>query len=326
MQHPPAKVRKQLATLEAALSAPVEQGGVPDKAEHDGVTIATWNIRALGGVQQRWIGDPKGEPKRDLRSLRSIAAILERFDVIAIQELKTKTAALRDILRWLNRDRPSQWRIVVSDVTEGSDGNDERLGYLFDSSRIDLDGLVGEIVIPPDEVDLAEPRLQRQFARTPYSVSFRSVRHTSVAFIMITVHLNWGKEELRQYEAGRLAEWIKRWAAEPHVWDPDILTLGDFNIDRITNPIYKPFAELLTIPEKMHEFPRTIFKAGQDKHYDQIAWYENPAAGGFSLGFEDCGYFDIEAALAPAYDLPQISFSARVSDHYPMWSRFSAPV
>ena len=45
-----------------------------------------------------------------------IATILERFDVIAIQELQASTLALREVLGWLNWEYPARWRVVVSDV------------------------------------------------------------------------------------------------------------------------------------------------------------------------------------------------------------------
>lgn len=81
------------------------------------------------------------------------------------------------------------------------------------------------------------------------------VQSTDMAFMLITVHLVWGSDPaLRAAEANRLTQGIAEWATQPHVWDPDIFALGDFNADGVTNldgtvnPIYAPFAELLTIP------------------------------------------------------------------------------
>lgn len=216
-------------------------------------------------------------------------------------------------------------------MVRGKAGDNERLGYLFDPSRYDLDGLVGELVIPPEEVGVEAERLNKQFAKTPHAVSFRSVRDTSAAFVLVTVHIVWGDDPvLRGAEANRVAEWIRDWVAEPHVWDSDVFALGDFNADRITlpngeiNPVYREFAETLTIPEKMNGFPRTIFGEGKDKHYDQITWYEHGPAG-FSLGFDDCGYFDIDTVLRPGFALDRVPFSFRISDHFPLWARFTWP-
>jgi len=325
---PPLYVLDHLATLEPLLDQPSAQGGVPPRG-HDDLLLATWNIREFGRYTPKWTATDSDTPKRDLRSLLFIATILERFDVIALQELQGYTDALRQILLWLNRDFPARWRVVVSDVVRGEAGDNERLGYLFDSSRFDLDGLVGEIVIPPEEVGVSANRLDRQLAKTPYAVSLRSVKDTDVAFILTTVHLVWGDDPaLRSAEANRLAEWIKDWAESPHVWRSDIFALGDFNADRVTNPdgttnpVYQPFADILTVPDKMNAFPRTIFESGQDKHYDMITWHERDGAAPV-LRYEDCGYFDIDSALRPRYRLTRGSFSFRISDHYPLWARFT---
>ena len=318
----PQYVSSLRSTLVAALDQPVDHGGVPAK-DTRALLLATWNLREFGRYTNKWRSVTGDSPTRDVRSLLYIATILERFDVIALQELQGYTDALREVLSWLNRDRPSRWRIVVSDVVRGDAGDNERLGYLFDSSVYDLDGLVGEIVIPPEEVGLSTAALDRQFAKTPYCVSFRSVHDTDVAFVLTTVHVIWGSTSAaREAEANRVATWIQDWVSEPHVWDPDVFALGDFNIDRIDDPAYAPFRAILTIPIAMHEFPRTIFGGGKDKHYDQITWYEDQP-GSFGLRYDTCGYFDIDTTLRPSYDLSASSFSFRISDHFPLWARFT---
>ncbi|HJR26873.1 MAG TPA: hypothetical protein VJ804_15450, partial [Acidimicrobiales bacterium] len=113
LQQPPAYVRDHLEVLEHALDQPVAAGGVPAKTG-DAVLIATWNLRELGRFTAKWKSTADDTPKRDLRSLLFIATILERFDVIALQELQDHTAALREVLCWLNRDMPNRWRILVS--------------------------------------------------------------------------------------------------------------------------------------------------------------------------------------------------------------------
>ncbi len=326
---PPREVVELLDDLTEACGRPVDAGGIPSKTD-DAVLLATWNIREFGRYTARWASVAGDSPTRDLRSLLCIATILERFDVIAIQELQDYTDALGVVLSWLNRASPARWRIVVSDVVRGAKGDRERLGYLFDSFRYDLDGLVGELVIPPEEIGVPGEQLQHQFAKTPYAVSFRSMQDPTRAFVLVTMHVIWGdRPELRPAEATRIARWIGDWAETPSVWDPDIFALGDFNADRVVNPatgrvdpMYESFAEILTIPEKMHSFPRTIFASGKNKHYDMITWHE-PRQGRFGLTFDDCGYFDIDTVLRPRYGLSTQSFSFRVSDHFPMWARFT---
>lgn len=80
------------------------------------------------------------------------------------------------------------------------------------------------------------------------------------------------------------------------------------NLDGSTNPVYAPFASILTIPDKMNGFPRTIFNGGKDKHYDMITWHERDNTVPV-LTYQDCGYFDLEVPLRPGYGLTKGSFS-----------------
>jgi hypothetical protein len=68
------------------------------------------------------------------------------------------------------------WGFVMTDVAKGSAGNDERLAFLFDTTRVKPSGLACELV-EPVETDPAKIKpgvFNRQFARTPYAVSFIS--------------------------------------------------------------------------------------------------------------------------------------------------------
>jgi len=75
-----------------------------------------------------------------LRGLLAIGEIVRRFDVIAIQEVKG------DLLRWLGED----WAFLMTDITLGSAGNDERMAFLFDTTRLKPSGLACELVVPPE--------------------------------------------------------------------------------------------------------------------------------------------------------------------------------
>jgi hypothetical protein len=48
-----------------------------------------------------------------------LAEVISRFDVVALQEARRSTEALRFLLERLG----PAWRVIASDVTEGSAGN-----------------------------------------------------------------------------------------------------------------------------------------------------------------------------------------------------------
>src|SRR5918997_2210445 len=292
---PPEEILADLKRLRSALDAEV-----PAKALDRNLLIATWNIRALGDLTEKWESTDEDTPKRDLHSLLCIAEIVSRFDVVAVQEAKDNLKALRHMLKVLGPN----WGLSLTDVTEGAPGNAERMAFLFDTRRVQLSGLACELVVPQEQLgSIGSDALQRQFARTPYAVSFRSNTKT---FILITLHVLYGEsEEERVPELKAIAEWLAGWARDANGWDHNLIALGDFNIDRKGDALHDAFVSTgLDIPVDLQEVPRTIFsdpdKPHLDKFYDQIAWFTGknnlPA---LSLRYTRGDFFDFtRSALA----------------------------
>jgi endonuclease/exonuclease/phosphatase family metal-dependent hydrolase len=316
---PPEEVLADLLRLRLALD-----DDVPAKALDHNLLIATWNLRAFGDLTEKWEIAEGDSPKRDLHSLQCIAEIVSRFDVVAIQEAKDNIKALRHMLKMLGPN----WSLSLTDVTVGAPGNAERMAFLFDTRRVQLSGLACEIVVPQEQLRPIEPgALQRQFARTPYAVSFRSGEKT---FILITLHVLYGEnEEERLPEIRAIAQWLAQWARDINSWDHNLIALGDFNIDRKGDALHDAFVSTgLDIPDDLQDAPRTIFsdpeKPELNKFYDQIAWFMGrnglPA---LSLQYSKGGYFDFTKAALTTRELAKAELSWRISDHYPLWAEFS---
>jgi endonuclease/exonuclease/phosphatase family metal-dependent hydrolase len=308
----PAAVTKDLNRLGAALDE-----HLPAKVD-DNLLIGTWNIRGFGGLTPKWQSGPNDQPKRDWHALACLAAVVERFDVTAIQESKRDTTALMALLHRLG----DRYRVIVSDATEGAPGNAERLAYVYDSERVQPSGLVGEIVLPA-----AADHEVEQFARTPYAAAF--VRG-GTDFILTTVHVLWGKgPQDRLGEVQAFADWMRKWADRPKDWNHNLLVLGDFNLDRIDDPLYAAFVSTgLWPPPDLGLVPRTIFDNDKDHHYyDQIAWFNDPTDPDLppmlnGLTFTNrCGSLDFVPLVLNGLTKSQLSF--RISDHYPLWVEFT---
>jgi endonuclease/exonuclease/phosphatase family metal-dependent hydrolase len=316
---PPEEVLDDLLRLRSALDEEV-----PAKALDRNLMIATWNIRAFGDLTEKWASTEEDTPKRDLHSLLCIAEIVSRFDVVAVQEVKDNLKALRHMLKLLGPN----WGLSLTDVTEGDAGNDERMAFLFDTRRVQLSGLACEIVVPQEQLDHIEPgALQRQFARTPYAVSFRSGSKT---FILVTLHVIYGEsEEERVPELEAIAQWLAGWARDVNSWDHNLITLGDFNIDRKGDALHDAFISTgLDIPADLQDVPRTIFSDPETpdlhKFYDQIAWFTGQnGLPALSLSYSRGGYFDFTNAALTSTNLTRTQLSWRISDHYPLWTEFS---
>jgi hypothetical protein len=311
---PPEEILADLARLRLALDE-----DLPAKALDRNLLIATWNVRAFGDLTEKWRSSEEDTPKRDLHSLLSIAEIVSRFDVVAVQEAKDNLKALRHLLKLLGPN----WGLSLTDVTEGAPGNGERMAFVFDTRRVVPSGLACEIVVPEERLGTIEPgALGRQFAHTPYAVSFRSVGKT---FILVTLHVLYGENEgERLPELKAIAEWLAEWARDINGWDHNLIALGD----RRDDALHDAFVSTgLDIPQDLQGVPRTIFddpgKPHLNKFYDQIAWFTGgnglPA---LSLRYSRGGFFDFTKATLTPRGLTKAQLSWRISDHYPLWAEF----
>jgi endonuclease/exonuclease/phosphatase family metal-dependent hydrolase len=311
---PPSDVREQLRELSEALDQVV-----PGK-EADNLLIGTWNVRGFDRMTPKWRSVSGDSPIRDLSDVLSIAEIVRRFDVVAIQEVRRTGQAFLAMMQVLGEG----WAFLVTDVTRGSAGNTERLAFVFDRDRLSPSGLACELVVAAEEAGISEEALQGQFARTPYAASF--AREDQV-FTLVTLHVLWGdRPEDRLPELREIARWLARWAKEDDPWGVNLMTLGDFNIDRKDDPLYQAFISTgLEPPDALNYVPRTIFEdpaPGSDPDhahfYDQIAWFTGTQGTPvLSLDYRNAGMFNFADGLIPATTTTQLSW--RISDHFPLW-------
>lgn len=309
---PPSDVADELKKLRRALDQTI-----PAKRLDDNLLIATWNLRAFGDLTEKWTAAPDDSPKRDLRALRIITEIVSRFDVIALQEVRGNIKCLRHMLKALG----PHWAFLLTDITRGSSGNDERMAFLFDTRRVKSSGLACELVVPPEWLDeVSDDALREQFARTPYAASFVTGEQT---FILVTLHVLWGKSSKdRIPELKGIARWMASWAEQEAEWRHNLFVLGDFNIDRKDDDAYEAFTSTgLTVPDDLDAVPRTIFGAEDEgKHYDQIAWFLSGDRHLLTMDLLGAGSFDfLEHALT---EMTKQEISWRISDHYPLWAEF----
>jgi len=288
----------------------IDDSTMPQKIVDKNLLIGSWNIRNFGSVHESWRDKPD-RPKRNLRSLIYIAEIINRFDVIAIQEVKADTSGIRLLLEEF---LGPNWGLIVSDVSAGSKGNNERLAFIYDKRRVAPSGLAGEIVLPPE----AGGDPAQQFDRTPYIVGFQTAGER---FALLTAHIRYGdRPEERLGEIEALSRFIAdeiRGRATAGGEEKNLIVLGDFNIDdRGNNPLFQAFVSTgLVVPSQLLNLKTTY--STKPKYYDQIAWF----MGNLDLLTDDrAGVIDFAGAVYRDYGLRQMSF--RISDHFPVWVEF----
>jgi endonuclease/exonuclease/phosphatase family metal-dependent hydrolase len=303
----PRPVVEDIARLRRRISA----SGLPAKTTDRNLLIATWNIRYFGGLFDGW-GENPDSPKRNLRAMAVIAEVVRCMDVVAIQEVKRETTALRTLVHGF---LGPNWGLILSDVTAGDAGNEERLAFVYDQRRVTPSGLAGEIVLPPT----ADGEPEAQFARTPYIVGFQA---GGDRFSLLTAHIKYGDVPedrmpellaLADYIAGEIRDRARVVGAE----EANLIVLGDFNIDeRGDNPLFQAFVSTgLFVPSQLQGLKTTY--GTEPKYYDQIGWF----MGDLELNFnERAGVVDFAAAVFQELSLRQMSY--RVSDHFPLWVEF----
>lgn len=313
--NPPPEIKKDLIDLRAALDR-----DLPPKIPDNNILIATWNLKVFGNLTENWVLKKADSPKRNWHALACITEIVSRFDVIAIQEVRDNLRCLRHMLKMLG----PEWNFLMTDVTKGTSGNYERMAFLFDTRKVNLSGLACELVVPPEQLESIKPdALRRQFARTPYAVGFRSGGKT---FILVTLHVLYGdRPGDRVPELKAIAEWMAGWAKDINGWDHNLITLGDFNIDRQGDALYDAFMSTnLHVPQDLINVPRSIFDSPEEKHfYDQIAWFDSTSGvPELSLRYKRGGYFDFTTTALNSLGLSRQELQFRISDHFPLFAEF----
>lgn len=273
--------------------------------------LATWNIANLGLQERR---------EEDYRIL---ADIISWFDLIALQEVNDDLTGLRAIREHL----PDSYLAVFSD----KGGNEERAGFLYDSSKIAQLELVGEIAVPPKEVKWIKlPGVKRTFDgfdRNPFLVSFSA---EGFEFVLVNVHLYFGDDtkadrERRSLEAYAVSRWADLRRDDQHAYVEHILALGDFNLPKVEpgDPIYAALRRRGL--ERPPHSTRISSSIAEDKDYDQIMFFPGPLDDKFT---GEIGVFDFDGAVfshlwqtrTPGQFRAYVRYY--LSDHRPLWARF----
>ncbi len=303
---------------------------IPDRAPGR-LLLGTWNLANFGEQQRR---------EQDLRLM---AEILSWFDLVAVQEVKDNVAHLRAVQGFMGGD----FDVLYS----GLGGNQERMAFLFDRTRVAHRHEVGVVdVAPSDYKSVKVKGVAGTFAgfdRDPYLATFEA---GDFLFTLANVHLYFGKPSAkgaaesmtrRVLETAAVARWAELRNKSPFALTKDIIALGDFNLPRSV-PGDKVFDALtergLAVPDHSSRIGSSI---AADADYDQIALFPgetgNEAVGPPAVFDYDGGVFPEEwLRLAKGKDFTTLTkkeqqavktqFNAclryYLSDHRPMWIQF----
>jgi endonuclease/exonuclease/phosphatase family metal-dependent hydrolase len=265
---------------------------VPSRKLNENLLIATWNIQQFSNNKSQ-------------RALQYIADICERFDIIALQEVKTDLTGLARLMELL----PGNYHMLVSDPT----GNSERFAFLYDKRSVINTGLVCEIGFNVT----AKTHTGYQLHRMPYCASFKAGRFD---FVLVSAHIYFGKTKAqrkqRTEEIQQLANFVhKRSRTErSKVFDRDFFVVGDFNIEEMGDEFFG------ALTSKGFKMPPGMDTLGTNfsrrKTFDKIAWVNRRS-------FKFTGNFNVVPFGEVLFqDKRPKGGKKQISDHLPLWAEF----
>ena len=278
----PVEAQERLNLMDTGLFA------IPFRQLDVNLIIATWNIQNLS-------------EKKSWRALKYMADIIERFDIVAIQEIKSDLRGVSKLLEIL----PGRYRMLVSDVT----GNTERFAFIYDARTVEATGLVSELGFNLD----TSTHLGFQLHRMPYMASFKAGRFD---FTIVSVHIFDSSSFFKEKEIDALADAIKKLPRRERskVVDRDIFVLGDFNIKKAGDKFFNALAKYkFVMPSNMDALKTNYLQTGT---YDKIAWVKRK-----DFIYEDrCNIVKYNDVLFQ--DLPAKDRKKQISDHLPLRAEF----
>jgi exonuclease III len=311
------KVSPQIAEGLKALKKRIEKAKIAPSQLDKTLNIATWNIREFGRRR-------KGR-RRSEAAIHYIAEVLNQFDLIAIVELRDDLTDLERVMKILG----PYWHVVFSDFNTDRAGNRERIAYLYDGRVTVFTGLAAE-ADPPMKKNPITKQYEADVVwwRSPFMASFRA---GNFDFILITVHIRWGKSGAdRLSELKMLAKWVRDRCQEKYVYDKDIIVMGDFNIPKVGDRLYQAVvSQGLEIPDALlgTEHGSNLKK---DKRYDQILHYRSHTSAFSGKGGVLDFYRGRWRDLFPEADYPYLKkkedFTYQMSDHLPMHVQLNTQV
>ena len=283
-----------IAEERRALMKLMDEGpyAIPKRQIDDNILIATWNIQHFSNRKTR-------------RAIQYIADMCERFDIVALQEIKTDLRGLAKLQELL----PGNYKILVSDPT----GNYERFAFLYDKRTVISTGLVCEIGFNVP----AKTHQGYQLHRMPYCASFRAGRFD---FVVVNAHIYYGsstkERRQREEEIRMLVKFIDRRARTERtkVFDRDFFVLGDFNIEEAGDEFFNALVHKgFQMPASLKTL-KTNFS--RNATYDKIAWVDRPSFS-FSGNVNVIPFGDVLFQ-----DHNPEGGKKEISDHLPLWAEF----
>jgi endonuclease/exonuclease/phosphatase family metal-dependent hydrolase len=261
---------------------PPPRGGGPN------IRIASFNIQVFG--------DSKASKPYIMQTL---AMIVRNFQIVAIQEIRTKHDYLLDaFLRdYVNTGGGHYYDYIIGPRL-GRSNSKEQYAFIFDASAVEVNR--GRIYTVNDPQDLLhrEPLVAMFRARGP-------APQEAYTFVLVNIHTDPDETE---EELDTLAD-VYHAVRQASGGEDDIIVLGDLNVDD------RHLGRLGQIPGVRPVATKVFTNTRQTELYDNIILHQ-PSTAEFTGRW---GVYDVQRLHQLSADQ-----ALQVSDHLPIWAEFSA--
>lgn len=245
------------------------------------IRIASFNIQVFGTNKLK-------QPE----VAEVLVDVVRRFDVIAIQELRSREdSVVPEFLALVNQTRRRYESIVGPRL--GRTTSKEQYVYLYDSARIEL--------VAGSAYSLSDP--QDNLHREPLVAQFRT--RNGFSFTLVNIHTDPDEVKLELDVLDDVLLAVQRDGSG----EDDVILLGDLNAD------YRRLGELGQLPGLAWAISGEPTNTRRSKSYDNIL-FDRRTTNEFT---GQAGVLD----LLDEFGLSEEE-ALRVSDHMPVWAEFSS--
>ena len=271
---------------------PSPSGTSENPAVSDGQTIriATFNVQVFGQSKLR-------KPE----VMKVLARVIRRFDVVAIQEIRSKRQdVLPRLLEYVNADG-SRYDYAIGPRL-GRSSSMEQYAFVFNTATVELDRTTVQTVVDRGDRLHREPLVALFRARGP---------PPEQAFTFLLVNIHTDPDEVPQ-ELKALAAVYQAVRQAPHPvtgrLEDDVILLGDLNTDA------ENLGPLGRLPYLMAAITAEPTNTRRTKQYDNILFHRE-ATREFT---GRAGVLDLQREFGLS-----LQQALRVSDHLPVWAEFT---
>ena len=266
-------------------TTPIAAQNVPARGQGDTIKVASFNIQVFG---QSKLGKA--------HVMNTLARVARNFDVIAIQEIRSKNEDVMPRFLELINSEGRHYDFVIGE-RQGRTDSKEQYAFIFDRETIETDRAALYSVADPDGL-LHRPPLVGWFRTRGPAPS------DAFTFSLVNIHTDPDEAEA---EVNYLAQVFRKVRDEDGRNEDDVIILGDLNVDEAH------LGQLKKVPGITWAIVGEKTNVRRTQQYDNIVFHGTATREYTGRS----GVFD----FLREYNLTSQE-ALEVSDHMPVWAEF----